>query len=150
MKTTGNKVLDYVIIGALVILVLQLLKRLLNLINLVTPDERPTTSDPAEDPFPVDPNNLTYPASQYIGWADQLEELLFKGFTEDEDAIKGIFYELRTDSDFAALVNAFGVRRGFYIFDTYNLFTAVAAYLSNQDRDDINQHNANFAIKYRV
>jgi hypothetical protein len=150
MIKTGNKILDGVLVLAIVILVFTVLNNVLKLIKTFSPGGSTETRNPEDEPFKVNPDKLTYPEDQYSAWADTLEQLFKEGLTEDEDAIKAVFYNLRTDSDFAALTNAFGVRRGYWFFDEGNLFQFLTAYLSDGDRADINQHNKNFGIKYRV
>lgn len=147
---SGNKVLDNVIVVALIVLVFYLLKKVMNIIQIVTPADTTDTADPGENPFPVNDSKLTYPEENYIGFADTLDQLFSSGMTEDEDAIKIVFYKMRTNSDFAALVNAFGVRRGYLYIGSGNLFNFVTEYLSASDKNDINTHNARFGIKYRV
>lgn len=147
---TGNKLLDNVIIVALIVLVIYLLKKVFSIVNLITPTETTQTADPEEKPFTVEEDELTYPEGNYLGWADELDQLFSAGMTEDEEAIKSIFYKLRTTSDFAALVNAFGIRRGYLYIGSGNLFNYIAEYLSKEDRKDINTHNQRFGIKYRV
>ena len=99
---TGNKAADTIIAFALVILVVYVLKRVINLIRSVTPDEDTTKPerDPNVNPLPVDKTKLTYPESQYDLFADELDALFTSSVTEDEAAIKNVFYNLRTDSDF--------------------------------------------------
>jgi len=54
-------------------------------------------------------NNPTYPASQFYGWANRLENAMFDIGT-DENAIFEVFGSLRTNGDFIKLKQAFGVR----------------------------------------
>jgi hypothetical protein len=54
-------------------------------------------------------NATTYPASQFYGWANRLENAMFDIGT-DENAIFEVFGSLRTNGDFIALKRAFGVR----------------------------------------
>jgi hypothetical protein len=51
----------------------------------------------------------TYPASQFYGWANRLENAMFDIGT-DENAIFEVFGSLRTNGDFIKLKQAFGIR----------------------------------------
>ena len=51
----------------------------------------------------------TYPNSQYLAWANRLEQAMFDIGT-DEDAIFQIFAQLRNNTDFLSLKAAFGIR----------------------------------------
>lgn len=54
-------------------------------------------------------NTPTYPASQFYGWANRLENAMFDVGT-DENAIFEVFGSLRTNGDFIKLKQAFGTR----------------------------------------
>lgn len=51
----------------------------------------------------------TYPNSQFLAWANRLEQAMFDIGT-DEDAIFEIFAQLRNNTDFLTLKAAFGIR----------------------------------------
>ena len=60
---------------------------------------------------------LSYPPSQYISWADKLEDAFEDFWGTDEDAIYSVLRKLKTNNDWLELNKAFGLRS---YLDLYN------------------------------
>lgn len=91
------------------------------------------------------PGNFTYPVATYKQIADALEAAFaVTSFTEDDSAIAQGLMLMQNDCDVAALMNAFGVRRGTLLTDDYNLVQGVQMYLDDSEKDTV---NANYASK---
>lgn len=105
-------------------------------------------SDPSKTE--VDESKLTYPSNNYILWADTIEDLLTGDLTEDEAGVLSIFYLLRTTEDVTALIAAYGRRSGWLGIGSGTLWQHLGAYLSQDEKNELNEHFRNFSIEYRI
>lgn len=107
-----------------------------------------------------EPNvKLTYKPSQYIAWADKIEDAMNVNWFDftDEDAIYSIMRKLKTNNDWLELMKAYGKRTYYdptsatYIFGkSVNLLTALQLELDTKEKNKINVILKNNGIKYRV
>ena len=58
----------------------------------------------------IDKNSLTYEQTQYVSFADKLEQELNSTFI-DENSIYSVFSKMRNKSDLIQLIKSFGMRR---------------------------------------
>lgn len=97
----------------------------------------------------------TYPNSQFLAWANRLEQAMFDVGT-DEDAIFEIFSQLRNNTDFLTLKAAFGVRNytgGFLpgmVSDDLSLDGWIQQELDSSERAELNNILSQRGITYRI
>lgn len=96
---------------------------------------------------------LTYPKSQYSGFADTIQTAGFDAGT-DEQAIYSVFYKLKNDSDYLALTAAWGKpTRTIYDWGMAYKMTLpqfLRWEMSDTEVQKINKILASKNIKYRV
>jgi hypothetical protein len=102
---------------------------------------------------------LTYKPSQYITWADKIEDAFnvsFLNFT-DEDAIYSIMRKLKTNNDWLELNKAYGKRTYYnpisptYIFGkSINMLTSLQLELDTTEKNKVNAILKSKGIKYRI
>jgi hypothetical protein len=107
-----------------------------------------------------EPNvQLTYKPSQYITWADKIEDSMNVNWLDftDEEAIYSIMRKLKTNNDWLELMKAYGKRTYYdptnatYIFGkSINLLTALQLELDTKEKNKINLILKNNGIKYRI
>ena len=97
----------------------------------------------------IDENALTYPLSQYITWADQLDNAM-NTIGTDENAIYSIFAKLNNLSDVLQLIKAFGTRDYYLWGNSKNLPQWIAEELNNGETAKVNSllknKNINFSF----
>lgn len=97
--------------------------------------------------------NLTFPNWKYEQLADTIEVAVWGGlgFTENDDEIEEALKQLKTDDDFIALANAYGVRgRGLVLRDYYNLVQTLDLYLDDSNRENVNAYFSSQGIQARI
>lgn len=101
---------------------------------------------------------LTYKPSQYVTWADKLEDA-FLGTTfnnTDEDAIYKVMYYLKTNNDWLELNKAYGIRKWynsnipFHQGTNKNLLSSLQADLDTDEKSKINNILKTKGITYRI
>lgn len=98
--------------------------------------------------------NTTYANSQFIIWANRLEQAMFDVGT-DEAAIYNIFNYLKTDGDLLTLIKAFGMRRysgGFlpaFLNEKLSLVQWIQEELNTSEMKKLNDILKSKGIKYR-
>jgi hypothetical protein len=107
-----------------------------------------------------EPNvKLTYKPSQYITWADKIEDAFNVNFFDftDEEAIYSIMRKLKTNNDWLELMKAYGKRKYYdptsatYIFGKdINLITSLQLELDTKEKNRVNLILKNNGIKYRI
>lgn len=97
----------------------------------------------------------TYPQSQYNTWANQLESAMFDWGT-DETTVFAVFKNLKNNSDYLKLFQAFGKREytggiapGFF-YPQYDLTQWLREELSESDINTINTDLRNKGITYQI
>ena len=97
----------------------------------------------------------TYPQSQYNTWANQLESSMFDWGT-DENTIFAVFKNLKNNSDYLKLFQAFGKREytggiapGFF-YPSYDLTQWLREELDDTDINKINSELQAKGITYRI
>lgn len=100
----------------------------------------------------------TYPNSVYAGFASTIAEAIF-GAGSDESAIYDVFRQLKSDTDYLLLIEAWGsptrqVFPDFFVFyDTGKKLTLPAALRYDLDTSEVKKINnilASKGIKYRI
>jgi len=101
---------------------------------------------------------LTYKPSQYITWADKLEDAIL-GTTfnnTDEDAIYKVMYYLKSNNDWLELNKAYGIRKWynsnipFHQGTNKNLLAALQADLDTDEKSKVNKILKNNGITYSI
>jgi len=101
---------------------------------------------------------LTYKPSQYITWADKLEDALL-GTTfnnTDEDAIYKVMYFLKSNNDWLELNKAYGIRKWynsnipFHQGTNKNLLAALQADLDTDEKNKVNKILRSNGITYSI
>jgi len=102
---------------------------------------------------------LTYKPSQYITWADKIEDAFnvsYLNFT-DENAIYSIMRYLKTNNDWLELNKAYGKRTYYnpisptYIFGkSINMLTSLQLELDTSEKNKVNSILKSKGIKYRI
>lgn len=102
---------------------------------------------------------LTYKPSQYVTWADKIEDAFnvsYLNFT-DEDAIYSIMRYLKTNNDWLELNKAYGKRTYYnpisptYIFGkSINMLTSLQLELDTSEKNKVNSILKSRGIKYRI
>jgi len=101
---------------------------------------------------------LTYKPSQYITWADKLEDAIL-GTTfnnTDEDAIYKIMYYLKSNNDWLELNKAYGIRKWynsnipFHQGTNKNLLAALQADLDTDEKSKVNKILKSNGITYSI
>ena len=102
---------------------------------------------------------LTYKPSQYITWADKIEDAFnvsYLNFT-DENAIYSIMRYLKTNNDWLELNKAYGKRTYYnpisptYIFGkSINMLTSLQMELDTSEKNKVNSILKSKGIKYRI
>ena len=102
---------------------------------------------------------LTYKPSQYITWADKMEDsfnVSYLNFT-DEEAIYSIMRKLKTNNDWLELNKAYGKRTYYnpispeYIFGkSINMLTSLQLELDTKEKNKVNSILSSKGIKYRI
>lgn len=96
----------------------------------------------------------TYPPSQYMTWAGQLQEA-FDGCGTTWGTVKGIFSKLNNDADYLKLVSVYGIR----MFDACGLWTgdfkgtltqALESELDTSEKEELNKILSSKNIKYSI
>ena len=95
-----------------------------------------TNLDNLEDE--IKPNLLTYPESQYIIFADNIEAATAPMF-DDEQAIYNVFQKLKNNDDVLKLITSFG-RRSFWAGNGYFYNATLNEVLTNQLSTDEIKH----------
>jgi hypothetical protein len=102
---------------------------------------------------------LTYKPSQYITWADKIEDSMNANWLDftDEEAIYSIMRRLKTNNDWLELMKSYGKRKYYdptsptYIFGKdINLLTALQLELDTKEKNKVNVILKNNGIKYRI
>jgi hypothetical protein len=102
---------------------------------------------------------LTYKPSQYITWADKMQDAFQMNWLNatDEEAIYSILRRLKTNNDWLELMKSYGKRTYYdptsasYIFGKdINLLTALQLELSTAEKNKANTILKNNGIKYRI
>lgn len=102
---------------------------------------------------------LTYKPSQYITWADKIEDAFNVSWLDftDEDAIYSIMRKLKTNNDWLELMKAYGKRKYYdptsatYVFGKdINLLTALQLELDTTEKNKVNAILKSNGIKYRI
>jgi len=102
---------------------------------------------------------LTYKPSQYITWADKMQDSFQMNWLNatDEEAIYSILRRLKTNNDWLELMKSYGKRTYYdptsasYIFGKdINLLTALQLELSTAEKNKANTILKNNGIKYRI
>jgi len=102
---------------------------------------------------------LTYKPSQYITWADKIQDAFQLNWLDatDEEAIYSILRKLKTNNDWLELMKAYG-KRTYYdptsvtylLGKDINLLTALQLELSTAEKNKANIILKNNGIKYRI
>jgi len=94
-------------------------------------------------------NELSYPLTQYMSMADQIEAS-FTYLTTDEDTIYSVFKKMNTLSDIAQLNKAFGVRQYYGFFGDASLAVFLQKGMSTSEIAEVNKilktNNINFSF----
>jgi hypothetical protein len=102
---------------------------------------------------------LTYKPSQYITWADKMQDAFQLNWfnATDEEAIYSILRKLKTNNDWLELMKSYGKRTYYdptsasYIFGKdINLITALQLELDTAEKNKANTILKNNGIKYRI
>ena len=100
---------------------------------------------------------LSYPPSQYITWADKLEDAFENFWGTDEDAIYSVLRKLKTNNDWLELNRAFGQRSYLDFYDTefitgkkVNLLRWFQLELDTKEKEKCNAILKSKGIKYRI
>lgn len=101
---------------------------------------------------------LTYKPSQYVTWADKLEDALL-GTTfnnTDEDAIYKVMYYLKSNNDWLELNKAYGIRKWynsnipFHQGTNKNLLASLQADLDTDEKSKVNRILKKNGITYSI
>lgn len=101
---------------------------------------------------------LTYKPSQYVTWADKLEDAIL-GTTfnnTDEDAIYKVMYYLKSNNDWLELNKAYGIRKWynsnipFHQGTNKNLLAALQADLDTDEKSKVNKILKSNGITYSI
>jgi hypothetical protein len=108
----------------------------------------------------IDPKiNASYKPSQFITWADKLEDSFNSNWLDqtDEAAIYGIMRKLKNNTDWLELNKAYGLRSYYDPFNiTYitgkdiNLVKALQMELDTKEKNQVNYILKSKGIKYRI
>ena len=100
---------------------------------------------------------LSYKPSQYITWADKLEDAFENFWGTDEDAIYNILRKLKTNNDWLELNRAFGLRNYLDLYDEefffgkkVNLARWFQLELDTKEKEKCNAILKSKGITYRV
>jgi hypothetical protein len=102
---------------------------------------------------------LTYKPSQYVTFADKIEDAFNANWLDftDEEAIYSIMRQLKTNNDWLELMKAYGKRMYYdpssatYIFGkNINLLTALQLELDTKEKNKVNTILKNKGIRYRI
>lgn len=100
---------------------------------------------------------LSYPATQYMAWADKLESAFEDFWGTDEDAIYSILRKLKTNNDWLELNKAFGLRNYLDLYDEefflgkkVNLLRWFQLELDSKETAKCNAILKSKGIKYRI
>ena len=103
--------------------------------------------------------DLSYKPSQYITWADKIEDSMTANFLDftDEEAIYSVMRQLKTNNDWLELAKAYGLRKYYdplsydYILGKeVNLIKALQLELDTKEKNKINSILKSKNIRYRV
>ena len=103
--------------------------------------------------------NLSYKPSQYITWADKIDDSFSANWLDmtDEEAIYSIMRQLKTNNDWLELMKAYGMRTYYdptsltYITGKkINLLTALQNELDTKEKSKVNTILKNKGIRYRI
>jgi len=92
-------------------------------------------------------NPPTLTGARFAVLADVMDQALFGGVGEDEEAIYRVLRELRTDGDFFELVRAFGIRSNWYTLGDATLPQAMLYYLDPDELQTCNDILAGLGIE---
>ena len=92
---------------------------------------------------------LTYPASQYLLFADKIYQAGFVVGGTDEDAIYSVFKKMKNDLDINKLIQSFGERRIEFSFQKGSLSAFLTSEMDNDEISTINNILSTKGIKYR-
>lgn len=99
----------------------------------------PGSNNPGTDDIDLEAETVTLTRNQLILLADQCEQALFGGLTEDEAALYRVMDQMRTNGDVVALVNVFGTRCQYFgAFNCGTLPQAIVYWLSPSEISHIN------------
>lgn len=102
---------------------------------------------------------LSYKPSQYITWADKIEDAMNVNWLDftDEDAIYNIMRKLKTNNDWLELMKAYGMRKYYdpisteYVFGKdVNLLKALQLELDTKEKNKVNTILKSKGIRYRI
>lgn len=100
---------------------------------------------------------LSYPPSQYISWADKLEDAFEDFWGTDEDAIYSVLRKLKTNNDWLELNKAFGLRSYLDLYNEeywtgkkVNLLKWFQLELDTAEKKKCNDILKSKGIKYRI
>lgn len=100
---------------------------------------------------------LSYPPSQFISWADKIEDAFNVNWLDftDEDAIYSIMRKLKTNNDWLELNKAYGLRLYYSIPDypfgkDLNMVKTLQAELDTKEKNKVNSILKSKKIKYTI
>ena len=101
---------------------------------------------------------LSYPPSQYITWADKIEDAFNVNFLDftDEDAIYSIMRKLKTNNDWLELNKAYGLRSYYSASPTYlfgkdiNMVKTLQEELDTSEKNKVNAILKSKGITYKI
>lgn len=98
-----------------------------------------------------------YPPSQYLAWADKLEDAFDYFWGTDEDAIYSVMRKLKNNNDWLLLAQAFGMRQYDDLYDNefwfgkdVNLLRWMQLELDTAEKNKVNAILKSKKITYRI